>query len=146
LKALDFVNDVTKVFGEYNHDKNCEEVIRYLFNGLIDDMSGILELRAKVPKSRFIPHFFAEVSSCIGIYGKHLGSILKEINLKAEKINKLGKYGFSENWFQHMFIKRVKEYNDATLTSTWKFYFPGCKEMEGVDYPAFNAIKEFLNP
>jgi hypothetical protein len=129
---------------QYDHDRDCDIVIGHLFDGLINDLCDILAARTKINIASFYPSFFTEYAQHgVMLYEKHLGSILKEINLKAEKINKIGKYGFSENWFQRMFIERVKEH--VTDKSSWRFYFPECEE--GIfTSPAHIAVKEFLNP
>jgi hypothetical protein len=143
MKAQDLVDSITERFGsKYNHDKDCDTVIEFLFDMLIDDLVEVLKNRSGF-RSVLIP-FFDSYSN--GLFEKHLGSILKEINLKAEKVNRLGKFGFTENWFQRKFIKEARKHQNAHQKSAWGMYFADCKEMVGVNYPAFTAIKDFLNP
>jgi hypothetical protein len=148
MKAQDFVLRIKEVF-EDNRGPNDSEVMYHLFDMLICDMGKILATRVKVRESRLnsVVAFMEDVGeNCISMYEKHLGSILQEINHKAMKVNKLGKYGYSENWFQSLFIKKVKEYVENHPKCVWRFYFPECKEIVGVTYPAFVSVKEFLNP
>jgi hypothetical protein len=148
MKAIDFVNEA----GEYyQKEENRESAMQYFFDKLIHGMTRILADRSHTDRNSIDTKagFLIEYGSCRSLFEKHLGSLLKETNQKAEKINKLGKYGFPENWFQHMFIKLVKDYCANPYSNSgkaWGYYFPDCTETDEVSYPAFNAVKEFLFP
>jgi hypothetical protein len=145
MKAKDYVADITlRLGGVYNHEKDCDIVIELLFDLILEDASRILETRCG-SKPHSLDHLF---DSYTHFHEKHLGSVFQEINLKAMKINKVGNYGFTENWFQIMFAVKVREFIDKNPESSrsWQLYMADCKEMSGVNYPAFAAIKEFLNP
>jgi hypothetical protein len=149
MKAQEFVDEVKRNIGVDFDDKFNTKML--LFDMLVCDMGSILATRAGVEKNRLASvSSFMETTSDYGYSvdkcEKCLGSILREINHKAEKINKLGKYGFPEDWFRYLFIEKVKNYIVNHSTSRWRDYFPERKETAGVTYPAFNVIKEFLNP
>jgi hypothetical protein len=155
MKAQDFVAEVERTFvgSKYNIDDETRANIKEcLFDRLVSDMGNILATRVnKVFKDQLINRSTSSLmieigANCIGAFLIHLGPILNEVNLKAEKINKLGKYGFPDEWFRHSFIKEVRNYTELNSETSWRYFFPGCKEIIYTNLRSFEAVKEFLNP
>jgi hypothetical protein len=153
MKAQDFVSEVEKTFvgSKFKIDDETRINIKeYLFDMLVSDMGNILATRVnKVFKddlsNKSASTLMVEIGkNCIGAYRDSLGSILNDINLKAEKINSLGKYGFPNEWFRHMFAEKVQNYTKQNPETSWRYFLPECKDIGTVE--AFIKIRDFLSP